>query len=916
MLHGRTRESATVGDVVESARRSNGGALVVRGDPGVGKTALLEYGVRQADGFRVLRVSASPAERDVPFAALDQLVRPIHDGLGTLPPEQQAALGGALGLLAGTPAAPHLVALATLTLLSHQAAAKPLLIVVDDAQWLDADSGEAFRFVVRRLDAEPVALLAATTGAAPAGWTTGGREDLHVAGLDRDASDALVDDHARTLLPPSVRRVLWERTAGNPLALTETLGALSADQLAGREPITDLAAGVALAETLAARTGGFPTPTRALLLVAAAEGGSDLGVILRAAATMGARPADLDPAESAGVLSVDQGRLRFRHPLMRTAVYQAAPFGRRQDVHRALAAVLDAEQEPDRSAWHRAAAAVPPDDTVADELERAADRAAARGAHAAASSALARASDLTADPGHAGARMRRAAEAAWLAGNTRSARALAEAAQGLTTDPVEQAEVARIQGLVESVSGDRRVAFETLLAAATTVAREDSARAAVMFVDAGHIAWPDADVAGIVEVGRRIGALTLSDDAPEQFAAGLMRGLGLLLEGDTAAATPLLRAATEIIDPGDHQQLHIAGSATMFLGDDRAAARLLAAAAVRARAVGALTALPRTLTNLALVQLWSGDFTSAAAQATEAIAFAEETEQARFAAHGHAILAWIAAAQGRASDAVRHATDAIDVPAERRGRSPAALATWALALADLGAGRWSDALVRLDTLADESSALFHPTVGLLSTGDLVETAIRAETASLARPAIEKIDEFVGRSDSAWSAALAARSRALVASDDDALQEFERALEFHAASTRDFETARTQLLFGELLRRLRQRSEARMHLRRAAEKFERMGARPWLDRAQAELRATGETARRRAPDTLLELTPQQTQIVRLVAEGLTNKEVAAQLYVSPRTVDYHLRNVFTKLGITARAELIVLVRDGGAGETVD
>jgi DNA-binding NarL/FixJ family response regulator len=382
-------------------------------------------------------------------------------------------------------------------------------------------------------------------------------------------------------------------------------------------------------------------------------------------------------------------------------------------------------------------------------------------------------------------------------------------------------------------------------------------------------------------------------------------GLGQLARGDIAGGASVLRASIAPADRDDPRQLHLAGTASIFAGDDRTAFELLQRSVARAREVGAVTSLPGTLTNLAALEVWRADFSAARTLAAEGVDLAGAVGQAQWVAQCTALLAWMAAVQGRHEECERLAREATDLATRHRARSPIALARWARAMLAIGSSRWPDAMTALEAVADERSGDFHPPTAFLSAGDLIETACRVGRPEVALATLAKFEEFASRTTATWASAVEARCRALVSHGGTAAECFEEALAHHAASERRFDEARTHLLYGEHLRRARQRSSARTHLRHALDWFERLGASPWEERALGELRATGETARKREPSALTQLTPQQVQIVNLVAHGATNKDIAGRLFLSPRTVDYHLRNVFVTLGITSRADLIRL-----------
>jgi len=909
VLYGRAAECAVLDAALDDARRGRSRCLVLRGEPGVGKTALLAYAAGQAADLQVLKATGTPAESSLAFAGLHQLLRAELGRMGDLPDVQAAALATAFGLAAGAAPDRFLVGVAVLGLLSEAVADAPLLCVVDDAQWLDGESVDALAFAARRLEAESVAMLLATTDASGT-LTNADLPVLTVVGLDRAGSDALLEARCARPPAPQVCASLWRLTSGSPLALLEVSAALTAPQLSGEQPLPDdVALGVALQHMMLASTQTLPEATQTLLLVAAAEGTGDLGLVLRAAGRLGADPAALDPAEAAGLVTVADGRIEFRDPLMRTAVYQAAHFGRRLTVHGILADCLSGDAVADRRAWHRAAATVGPDDEVALELEHSAVRARARGGYAAAATRLERAADLTVDAATAGQRLTAAATDAWTAGRAAATLRLLDRATPLVSDPLIRGDLDLQRGVVEAATGDRRAAFDLLAAGAEPLMELDHARAARLLVEAGRIAWSDADLPAALSVSQRMQQLALEPNSREWYAVRVMTGLGSLLQGDTTAAAPLLRAVVADADRDDPEQLQYAGGAAMVTGDENTAVGLLTRAMARARALGAVSRLPETLATLASLQCWSGDLLTARSLATEGGALARETGQEHFAAHFDAVLAWVAAVQGREQECTELSGEAIELGMAHRVRPPVALATWALALSDLGAGRWADATIRLEAVASPRSGQSHPVVAALASSDLVEAATWAGRPEVAAAALARFEEFAGPAAVPWARALVARCRALV-SNDDATNLYEEAIAWHADSTRRFDEARTRLLYGEHLRRDKRRTEARDQLRAALAAFERMSATPWEERASAELRATGVAVRKRQQaDGLAQLTPQQSQIARLVAEGASNKVVAAQLFLSTRTVDYHLRNVFVKLGITSRAELARILVSG-------
>ena len=905
MLYGRRAECDALERLLADARRSRSGVLVVRGEAGVGKSALLDHAAGRADGMTVMRAAGVESEAELPFAALHQLLRPVLGLAGRLPGHQAAALAGALGLQPPEGRDRFLVSVAVLSLLAEAADARPVLGLVDEAQWLDRSSAEALGFAARRLEAEGVVLLFAARDGDPREFPADGLPELHLGGLDPEPAAALLAAAAGAELPGAVVGPLVERTGGNPLALLELPGALDPGQLAGRAPLEDVLPLTArLERTFGERVRRLPADARTLLLVAAAETTGDPAPVLRAGASLGAGAAALDQAEAAGLVRTGE-RLRFRHPLVRSAAYRTASFAARQAAHRALAEVLAGEDTADQRAWHLAAATVGPDEAAAAELERSADRARRRGGHAAAAAALERAAELTGDDPERGRRLAEAAGAAWLAGQADRAVALADRAQPLATDPRSQAALAHLRGSVEASRGIALDATAMLVAASELAAPVDPSQALTMLVEASETASYAGDVTPTAELGRRAAALPVTDKTGE-FLSDLLQGMGLVAEGDAPAGEPRLRRAIALAATMDHpRRLLWAGVAAFLVGDSTAGDALFARAAAKARQDGAVGLLPQALEYLAPVELVAGRLDAAAATAGEGLRLARDTGNDTSACRHLCTLAHLAAIRGDEDACRAAAAEALDRSAARGLGLPATLAGHALALLDLGMGRPADALARLQRLLAAGPGAGSPFFAAYTVPDLVEAAVRAgrrEVAAAPLAAFEQLATMVATPD---LLAQLARCRGLLAGDEEAGGRFEEALALHQDQARPFDLARTELLYGEALRRDRRRGEARAHLRSALESFQRLQAAPWAERAGAELRATGETARRRDPSTLSQLTPQELQIVQLVGEGGTNREIGAQLFLSRRTIDYHLRNVFVKLGVSSRTELIRL-----------
>jgi len=909
MLHGRRAECALLDRLLADAANLRSGALLLRGEAGIGKTALLAYAADRAavePGMRVLRGFGVESESELAFAALHQIVRPVLDHLERLPSPQASALKGAFGLATAHDTDRFLIAVGALSLLAEVAEERPLLCLVDDAQWLDQASWDALAFAARRLEAEGIVLLLAARDDEVHPFAAPGVPELRLAGLDAPAAVALLTERVDSALAPDVRDHLVDATRGNPLALLELPASLHADQLAGRAPLPDpLPVSARVEAAFLERIRSLPASTQTVLLAAAAEETGDPAVIFRAARALGADAAALGAAETAGLLHVADGRIWFRHPLVRSAVYRRATSSQRRAVHRALAEALPAQEHADRRAWHRAAATIQPDPEVAEELERSATHARRRGGYAAAARALERSAELTATAELRGCRLTAAADAAWHAGQPERARALLDRAASGAPQRRQRAEIEHLRGVIELRCGVPADAFTILAAGSAEIALVDPSKALSMLLAAREAASYAGDTSLTIEAGRRAAALPRGEQPIDEFTLDLLVGIGSIMERDAARGVPLLREAMALGRAFDDPvRLGAAGAAARYLGDDAATHDFYGRAVARARATGRVSMLPYLLESLAASEVAAGRYAAATASASEGLRLAGETGQESSVCRNLVTLALIAALQGHEDSCRSHAAEALARAVPRGLRLQAASAIWALALLDLGLSRPADALARLEALAAGSETT-HQVVALLSVPDLVEAAVRADQPNRAQPALAGFEQWAAHATPAWALALIPRCRGLLSAGAAADRHFAEALSLHSQSGRPFDRARTELLYGEALRRTRRRSDARVHLRAALTAFEQLGATPWADRALAELRVSGETARRRDPSTLDQLTPQELQIVRFVGEGATNREVAAQLFLSPRTIDYHLRQIFTKLGISSRAELIRL-----------
>ncbi|MFJ9946591.1 helix-turn-helix transcriptional regulator [Kitasatospora sp. NPDC091207] len=928
-LYGREQELAVVDALLDGAKGGRSGVLVLRGEPGIGKTALLEYAVAAAGGaFRVIRATGVEYEAELPFAGLSLLLAPGLDRLAALPGPQRRALEGAFGLTEATPTAGAsgdrlLAGLATLGLLAELAADQPLLCVVDDVQWLDRASLDALLLAARRLQAEGVALLLATR---EAGGGAGGDlpstgllelrlPEIRLAGLAEPAAARLLDARAPAALTGEVRRRLLAESAGNPLALTEL--PLSVDGSAAGEPAA--APGVLpltsrLQIAFHGQVTGLPPATQNLLLVAAAEENGDLDVVLAAAAAFGATAEHLAPAEEAGLVTLTgDRRLAFRHPLLRAAILHRAPLQHRLTAHRAIGGALE---EGDRRTWHLALAATAPDADLADALERAAVRAETRGAHGGAATAYERAARLTPDRDGATRRLVLAAEAATEEGKLAQAEALAERAGARTDSVFAHALLDQVRATAHFWRGSYPAAYRLLLdAAATDIEPPHAAR---MLLQAFHAAWY-AGEEPVITVLDRLAALPLAEGEPltplaRHLSAAVLPALGgpaapLPAARDTAAAARRAGAET----PSDLVQLC---GVTLVLGRDAETVELAAELVAEARSKGTVGVLPTLQFFLAEAELFHGRHRDAEVTATEALALARDTGQHQWVSQLSALLGFLAALRGAEQECAEFTATARTAtaltgggPGTGTGTGTAAAAPgepwaqWALALLDLGRGRAADAAERLQALT--TGPYRHHVAATRAVPDLVEAVARLGDPGRAAGPYERFARWAGAAAVPWAEALRLRCQALLGPDELAESAYRAALDLHDGTHRPFEQARTALLHGEWLRRERRRTEARPYLRAALETFELLAAHPWADRARTELTATGAgaPARADAPEgPLAALTPQELQIARLAARGLTNRDIAAQLFLSPRTVGHHLYKAYPKLGITARTDL--------------
>lgn len=907
MLVGRAAELAEIDRLLAGVRSGRSAALLLQGEAGSGKTTLLDRAAAAAEGsgLRVLRCAGVESEAELPFAGLHMLLRGTLDRLDALPDPQVAALKAAFGLAEAPGVDRFLAGLATLTLLSEAA---PLVCLVDDVQWLDAASVEALLFAARRLDAEGVLLLLAARDDAPAT----GLPTRHLRRLSGAEAAALFDAHAPDL-PAAARDRLLSEAGGNPLALIELARAQDGRAAAGGNPLvlvesarghagpTDGRAAGRVVASFGAQVDRLPEATRRLLLVTAADDTGEPRVVFDAAERLGAGLADLAPAEAADLVRLTDGTVAFRHPLIRTAVYGKAATVDRLAAHRALAQALTGPEERDRRAWHLAAAATGFDATAADALDEAAARAGLRGGYAASAAAYERAARLTADPTERGRRLAAAATRARDAGQLGRAAALAAEVADLPTDPGTAAMTAWVRAKVEFEQGSPARASTMVTDGAALIHDSDPDRAAQMLIETMRMAYFADRPPDLTRPVALIRTLRLPADDPLRPLMSASATLGELLGGNTAAPLgPAVHAVRpDLISPAiAGTRAHVA-FLRLFVGADEGAFELSGRLLAEGRARGLIGGLPHLLLNHAMAALALGRLREAERSGLEGVRIAEETGQEHSAGNLRTLVARIYALTGDEDRCADWAAEAIRLGGERH-QANAALATLALGTMDVAAGRYPAALERFESMPE--GARTHLGFSYLAPPEWVEAAVRAGAPDRAAPVLDRYAGWAAHQSGPVVAGLVARCRALLA--DDAGPFYDRALALLGEANRPLALARTRLLYGEWLRRVRRRTQAREPLRAALRVFDEVGARPFAERARAELRATGETlpvAADRA-SVLTRLTPQELQVARLAASGLSNRDIGAQLFLSPRTVGYHLYKIFPKLGIADRHQL--------------
>jgi DNA-binding CsgD family transcriptional regulator len=924
VLLGRAPERARIDFVLSGAAAGTARCLVLDGEPGVGKTELLAYAASAAPGFRVLRTTGVESELELGFAGLVELVRPVLDLLAAVPPGQRAALEAALGLGPPATASRLLVGAGLLSLVASAAQREPVLVLVDDLQWVDAPSAQALLFAARRLRADRVAVLVAYRSGEHLPVQTGGLSQVTIAGLDHETAGELLLERAPGLSALVVDE-LYSSTGGNPLAMLEIVSRLSPSQRTGLEALpAPLPSVGGIEEAFYRRVSDLNEAAQHALVLVSASGDADLALLGPALVECGYTVSDLGHAVDAGLLQLEMGRAVWRHPLVRSAVYHRTPVSERRAAHRAIAACLS--EDSAAWAWHRAAAAEGPDERVASALDRVAAEAAQRSGYAAAAGACEQAARLSEGRPEAARRRFSAGDAAWLAGDSpRAERLLEEASADAETDDL-RGQILALRGHSEYGAGDAWRSAEMLTSAADLLRATDPRRAAETLLRAAVARWWANDPGGMTAVAAKVSELALMDSSLAT-AADYVGGLAATYRGETEQGTALLERAAAAMAVDSHNWPHIVQkqAALGWLGRTTEGRALAEQRAQELRSIGALGMLPNMLGITASEDLDDDRWPEAEAEAVEAIEMSQELGQPAHTAELYAILATVAAFRGDEEECRRNIKLSLDV-AHRHGRPWVRLiALRAGGLLALGQGDLDAAVEAFTEVANVPLArgLRGPTV--ISIPDLVEVLVRKGHVKEAVHRTEELERRTRGMTDIRAPALVLRCRALTASGAAAREVFQAAIKAHSSDPDGFVSARTHLLYGEWLRRQGERRAARAELEEALATFDNYGAVPWSERARGELRASGMTLRSRA-HAHSSLTPAELRVALLAADGLSTKEICAQLYLSINTVEFHLGRVYRKLGVRGRTELArrlpgrqevqVIESDDGPGELVE
>jgi DNA-binding CsgD family transcriptional regulator/tetratricopeptide (TPR) repeat protein len=900
-LFGREAEVAMLDQLVAQIPE-RGGALVLCGDPGIGKTAMLAVASAAATskGVCVLRTAGAQSETGLAFAGLHQLLRPVLSWLDRLPGPQRDALSAAFGALDVAAPDPFLIALAALNLLARAAEHVPLLLVVDEAQWLDPPTAGALAFIARRVDAEPIAVLFALRNGVASTLDSAGLPELRLGALSDEAASELVDASAGVLTPGLRRRVL-EIAAGNPLALLELPDALRLDDTGiGGLPPGPVSLTSRLEHAFAQQVSGLPVQTRDLSLLAAADERASVAELLAAAALFGGVEVPLDawaPAERAGLASIADGSVIFRHPLVRSAIYQSASAGRRRRAHAALAAVLT--DEPDRRLWHVAASTVKPDESIARDVELLSTRLARRGGIGVAIAAARRAAALSADSSRRCSRLLRAGELALEAGQVDLLRRLVGEAEQLNPDGEQRARLTWLRStFADAVPGDQGQT-QSLVDAAEVAADAGNSDLALHLLFGAAVRCWRSDLGG--QIRDRVAVEVERLRVPQTHPRGVVI---LAMAGPVrwgSVVSERLAAIEASADELSADEAYLAGMAARAVGDHDVAARFLARATTQLRNQGRLGVLAQVLVMWGWVAIAQGSWASAEMLVDESGRLAEEVGQSWWQTGSLIARATLRGLRGEAEAAERLVAQAEKTAIPRGLNDLICMIAFARGVICLGAGRPAVALEHLTRVFDRSDPAFHEAARFMSITYLADAAAQGGRRQVAAAILEELETLAQRTPSPTLHGGLAYARAVLALDDEAERLYNVALRsdlrHHA-----FDHARLQLAYGTWLRRHRRVSESRAPLRAARQVFDALGCVPWEERARQELRASGEQSRGRVPAARDQLSTQELQIAQMAATGMTNREIGQQLYLSPRTVGSHLYRLFPKLGVTSRNQL--------------
>lgn len=920
VLIGREAECRAIDDLLGMARGGQSATLLLRGEAGIGKTALLGYAARQATDMLALSARGVESESEISFSGLSELVRPLLDRIGSLPAPQAAAIASALAI--GPPIAGDrfAVAAAALSLLASAAASGPVLVIIDDLQWLDTSSAEAVLFAARRLDAEPIAMLFAARDESHGQRSGYGVPERRIHGLDRESSLALLRSSTPSIGQEVAER-LFRETGGNPLALVEIPPLIPASQLAGHEPLdAPLRVTERIEQAFAKRIDGLPADAQSALLVSAASESRSVEVIAAALRELGLTTAALETAETAGLVALDGGELAFRHPLVRSCVYYGATSAQLRSSHGALARALEGrgEEAADQRAWHHSASSLEPDETIAQALEDAALRARRRSGYPAAARTFERAARSTPAIEARARRLFQAADAWHLANQSDRAVALLEEAATLTLDPFLRAEVQHLRGRIDSWRGPAIDAYRMLCREADAIETSAPEKAAMMLSDATLAAITGGDLPHAVAAATRAHELALPLGGAIELISALQLGKALILTGQARAGYPLIMRCAELFDPLeplDHgDEVAQCAPALLAVEEYGVADGLLARVIAAGRQANALGLLTYCLGAQAELDVRTGRWSQAYANGFESVHLAREADRPGQLSYNLARLARLEAALGREEACRAHVSEALELASGLDFGSTFPFAASALGLLELSLGRLDAAIQHLSRTNEHWDRIGLREPGRLEwQADLVEALVRAGRRDEAEPVLDDLERHSGAepaSDpiaSAWTGpfltrAAARRCRGLLAAEGDIDREFQAAFDWHAQTTTPFELARTELCYGEQLRRHGRRVDARRQLRTALETFDRLGAVPWSRRARAELAATGETVRASHAAPAEQLTSQELQVALIVAGGATNKEAGAALFLTPKTIEFHLAKIYRKLDLRSRTEL--------------